>query len=68
MKQSNELLSIATKLKFIIKVARDYEIGNDNRLLFVDGYKYLMNDIDKLLNNIKNKRYWQHLNYMLLLI
>ena len=57
MKQSNELLSIATKLKFIIKVARDYEIGNDNRLLFVDGYKFLMNDIDKLLNNIKNKRY-----------
>ena len=52
---SNELLSIATKLKFIIKVARDYEIDTDNRLLFVDGYKYLMNDIDKLLNNIKNK-------------
>jgi hypothetical protein len=56
MKQSNELLSIATKLKYIIKVARDYEIDTDNRLLFVDGYKYLMNDIDKLLNNIKNKR------------
>ena len=56
MKQSNELLSIATKLKSIIKVARDYEIDTDNRLLFVDGYKYLMNDIDKLLNNIRNKR------------
>ena len=56
MKQSNELLSIATKLKSIIKVARDYEIDTDNRLAFVDGYKYLMNDIDKLLNNIKNKR------------
>jgi len=42
---------IATKLKHIIKVAREYEIDADSQ---IDGYDYLINDVEKLLKEMKN--------------
>ena len=42
---------IATKLKHIIKVAREYEIDADSQ---IDGYNYLINDVEKLLKEMEN--------------
>ena len=42
---------IATKLKHIIKVAREYEIDADSQ---IDGYDYLINDVEKLLKEMEN--------------
>tara|TARA_R100001440_G_scaffold26147_1_gene42484 strand:+ start:541 stop:705 length:165 start_codon:yes stop_codon:yes gene_type:complete len=48
---NKKMKSIATKLKSIIKVARDYEIDAQSQ---IDGYDYLMWDIEKLLKEIQN--------------
>jgi hypothetical protein len=45
---------VATKLKHIIKVAREYEIDADSQ---IDGYDYLINDVEKLLKEIEYERY-----------
>jgi len=43
---------ITTKLKHIIKMAREYEIDADSQ---IDGYDYLINDVEKLLEEIVNE-------------
>ena len=42
---------VATKLKQIIKVAREYEIDADSQ---IDGYDHLINDVEKLLKEIQH--------------
>ena len=41
---------VVTKLKYIIKMAREYEIDADSQ---IDGYDYLINDVEKLLKEIQ---------------
>lgn len=41
---------IKSKLKSIIKVAREYEIDAQSQ---IDGYDYLINDVEKLLKEIQ---------------
>lgn len=48
---NKQIKSVATKLKAIIKVAREYEIDAQSQ---VDGYDYLINDVEKLLKEIQN--------------
>ena len=48
---SKQIKSIATKLKSIIKVAKEYEIDAQSQ---IDGYDYLINDVEKLLKEIQN--------------
>ncbi len=47
MTQKND---VVTKLKHIIKVAREYEIDAQSQ---IDGYNYLINDVEKLLKEIQ---------------
>ena len=42
---------VATKLKHIIKVAREYEIDAQSQ---IDGYNYLIDDVEKLLKEMEN--------------
>ena len=41
---------IKSKLKSIIKMAREYEIDAQSQ---IDGYDYLINDVEKLLKEIQ---------------
>lgn len=41
---------LVKKLKSIIKVAREYEIDSQSQ---VDGYDYLINDVENLLKEIQ---------------
>jgi hypothetical protein len=42
---------VVTKLKHIIKVAREYEIDAQSQ---IDGYNYLIDDVEKLLKEMEN--------------
>lgn len=43
---------IKSKLKSIIKMAREYEIDAQSQ---IDGYDYLINDVEKLLKESTNE-------------
>ena len=47
---NKQIKSIATKLKSIIKVAKEYEIDAQSQ---IDGYDYLINDVENLLKEIQ---------------
>ena len=46
-------IDVVKNLQHIIKTARGYEIDADSQ---IDGYDYLINDVENLLEEIKNVR------------
>ena len=46
-------IDVVKNLQHIIKTAREYEIDGQSQ---IDGYNYLIKDVEKLLEEIKNVR------------